>query len=55
MTRQELMDSVGLKDRMHFAKAYLQPALDAGVLEMTIPDKPVAAISDTALPPSGRL
>jgi len=40
MTRQELMDSVGLKDRMHFAKAYLQPALDAGVLEMTIPDKP---------------
>lgn len=40
MTRQELMDIAGLKDRKHFAEAYLQPALDAGLLEMTIPDKP---------------
>lgn len=40
MTRQELMETLGLKDRKHFGDAYLQPALDAGVLEMTIPDKP---------------
>jgi len=40
MTRQELMEALGLKDRKHFGDAYLQPALDAGVLEMTIPDKP---------------
>lgn len=40
MTRQELMGLVGLKDRKHFGEAYLQPALDAGLLEMTIPDKP---------------
>ena len=40
LTRQELMDIAGLKDRKHFAEAYLQPALDAGLLEMTIPDKP---------------
>jgi ATP-dependent DNA helicase RecG len=40
MTRQKLMDAVGLKYRKHFADIYLQPALDAGLLAMTIPDKP---------------
>lgn len=40
MSRQELIDSLGLKDRKHFADAYLQPALDNGLLEMTIQDKP---------------
>jgi len=40
MTRQELTDALGLKDRKHFGDAYLQPALEAGLLEMTIPDKP---------------
>ncbi len=40
MTRQELTDALGLKDRKHFAEAYLQPALEAGLLEMTIPEKP---------------
>ncbi len=39
-TRTELMDALGLKDRKHFRMAYLQPALDAGLLGMTIPDKP---------------
>lgn len=40
MARQELMEALRLKDRKHFGDAYLQPALDAGVLAMTIPDKP---------------
>lgn len=40
MTRQEMMDLAGLKDRKHFGDAYLQPSLDAGFLEMTIPGKP---------------
>ena len=40
MTRQELTDALGLKDRKHFGDAYLQPALEAGLLEMTIPEKP---------------
>jgi hypothetical protein len=39
-TRAEIMANLGLKDRMHFSKEYLQPALDAGWIEMTIPDKP---------------
>ena len=40
MTRQELLEALGLKDRKHFGDAYLQPALEAGAIEMTIPDKP---------------
>ena len=40
MTRQQLQRALGLKDDEHFRKAYLQPALDAGLIEMTIPDKP---------------
>jgi ATP-dependent DNA helicase RecG len=39
-TREELQGVLGLKDRMHFQKAYLEPLLAAGWLEMTIPDKP---------------
>ncbi len=40
MTRQQLQRALGLKDDEHFRKAYLQPALGAGLIEMTIPDKP---------------
>ncbi|MYD90426.1 MAG: cell filamentation protein Fic [Caldilineaceae bacterium SB0662_bin_9] len=36
----ELMKALGLKDRQHFAKTYLQPGLDAGLVEMTKPDRP---------------
>ncbi len=38
--RSALMDAVGLRNRMHFAQTYLQPALSAGLIEMTLPDKP---------------
>jgi ATP-dependent DNA helicase RecG len=40
MTRQTLQDTMGLKDAEHFRKSYLLPALELGVVEMTIPDKP---------------
>ncbi len=40
MTRQQLKAALGLKDDEHFRKAYLLPALKAGLIEMTIPDKP---------------
>ncbi len=32
MTRQELSQALGLKDRKHIKDTYLQPALDAGCL-----------------------
>jgi ATP-dependent DNA helicase RecG len=38
--REDLQDVVGLKHRPHFIKAYLQPLLANGWLEMIIPDKP---------------
>ncbi len=40
MTRSELMTALGLSDRKSFRERYLQPALQAGLIEMTIPDKP---------------
>jgi ATP-dependent DNA helicase RecG len=42
MSRVELMDALGLKDRRHFARTYLQPGLDAGLVEMTQPDRPTS-------------
>ena len=40
MTRQQLKTALGLKNDEHFRKMYLIPAMEAGLLEMTIPDKP---------------
>ena len=40
MTRQEIQDRLKLSDRKNFLKNYLQPAIESGVIEMTIPDKP---------------
>ena len=39
-TRVEILDCLGLKDRMNLARKYLRPALADGLIEMTIPDKP---------------
>lgn len=40
MSRRQLQDALGLKDDEHFRTAYLSPALAAGLIEMTISDKP---------------
>lgn len=40
MSRQQLADALGMTHREHFRRAYLKPALDAGLVEMTLPDKP---------------
>ncbi|WP_291462282.1 Fic family protein [Desulfobacula sp.] len=40
MNRVQLMEALSLKDRKYFSTAYLQPALKAGLVEMTIPKKP---------------
>ena len=39
-TASALMNMLGMKSRDSFRKNYLTPALDAGLIEMTIPDKP---------------
>lgn len=40
MTRQAIQDALGLANREHFRKTYLTAALEQGVIEMTLPNKP---------------
>ena len=40
MTREALQSALGLQDRKSFRERYLNPALAAELIEMTIPDKP---------------
>ena len=54
MTRQQLKEALGLKDDEHFRKAYLLPALDADLIEMTIPDKPRSSKQKYRLTDKGR-
>lgn len=35
-----LMEKLGLKSRETFRKNYMNPALELGIVQMTIPDKP---------------
>ena len=42
MTAKELMDKLGLKSRDGFRKHYLAPAIEAGLIGMTEPDKPTS-------------
>jgi len=55
MTRTEIMESTGLKDRMHFSREYLQPALAAGLIQMTIPDKPTSSRQKYRLTEKGQI
>ena len=40
MNRSEFMGARGLKDEKHFREHYQQAAVEMGLVEMTIPDKP---------------
>lgn len=40
LSAREIMETLGLSDRGNFMKAYLNPALEQGLVERTIPDKP---------------
>jgi len=47
MSRQDLQSALGLKDKEHFRKAYLLPALRESLIEMTLPDKPESSKQKT--------
>src|SRR6218665_2024307 len=53
--RKELQKMLRLLDREHFRKNYLQPALDEGLIEQTIPDKPNSGKQNYRLTPEGAL
>ncbi len=40
MSGKELQEALGLQHREHFRSTFLVPALEAGLVERTIPDKP---------------
>ena len=53
MSREQIMDALVLKDRMHVTKDYLQPAVEAGFIEMTLPEKPSSPLQKYRLTAKG--
>ena len=54
MKRIELQSALGLKHEEHFRKAYLRPAIEADLIEMTTPDKPHSSRQKYRLTEKGR-
>ena len=54
MTARQVRDALNLADREHFRTGYLLPALQAGLIEMTIPDKPRSRLQRYRLTTAGR-
>ncbi len=53
MTREALQAALGLSDRKSFRERYLKPALDEGLIEMTIPDRPRSRLQQYRLTDRG--
>jgi hypothetical protein len=54
MSREQIQGRLELRDEKHFRRAYLIPALEAGFIEMTIPDKPRSSKQRYRITPKGR-
>ena len=54
MGREALQSALELSDRKSFRERYLKPALVAGLVEMTIPDKPNSRLQKYRLTDKGR-
>lgn len=52
--RSALQTRLSLKDRESFRERYLKPALQAGLIEMTIPGKPSSRLQQYRLTEHGR-
>ncbi|WP_419784556.1 Fic family protein [Maridesulfovibrio sp.] len=55
MSRDELQTALGIKDRKSFRELYLKPALEEGLVEMTIHDKPNSKNQKYRLTEKGQL
>lgn len=55
MGREQLQRQLGLADRKSFRQAYLQPALEQGLIEMTLPDKPQSKLQQYRLTATGKV
>jgi hypothetical protein len=54
MTREALQSALDLQDRKSFRERYLKPALEDGLIEMTIPGKPNSRLQKYRLTDKGR-
>lgn len=54
MTATEIMRGLRMAHRPTLRDNYLHPALHAGLVEMTIPDKPKSRLQEYRLTPAGR-
>lgn len=54
MSRQELQIALGLRNKRSFRKLYLDPAIEAGLVEMTDPESPRSPQQKYRLSPQGR-
>jgi len=54
LDRAAIQKALGLTDRKSFSRRYLQPALDAGLIELTRPDKPNSRLQQYRLTSAGR-
>lgn len=55
MSREQIQQKLDLKDRKSFKNRYLRPALQAGLIEMTIPDKPNSRLQQYRLTAQGKM
>ncbi len=53
-SRDELQQSLKIQDAKYFRETYLQPALTAGIIELTLPDKPRSPLQKYKLTQRGR-
>ena len=53
MTGRELQAALNLRGRVNFRQKYLTPALKAGLIAMTIPDKPNSRLQKYRLTEQG--
>jgi len=54
MSRLALQQTLGLRHRDNFVETYVQPALEAELIEMTIPDKPNSRLQKYRLTDKGK-
>ena len=53
-SRTEIMEIIGVKHRASFSDNYVQPALEMGLIELTIPDKPKSSRQKYRLTQKGK-
>ena len=53
MAREEIQEKLGLSDKKNYVRNYQKPAIEQGLLELTIPEKPNSSLQKYRLTPAG--